>query len=254
MASGIARGARSRGKRIAFGDGKRIIWGPHAAEIFRDNPNVARPGSERDRDIEWVTFYKGCRAYNKQVGDRWMWNYDFRPIPGEVFLSDAEICLGQVARGSILIEPNVPQHKTCSPNKQWPVDRYQRVADELRHSGHVVSQLIYPGARHRLAGVRYLLTETFRQALAALSQSRLYVGPEGGMHHGAAAVGVPAVVIFGSWIPPEVTGYDSHVNVVGTDRSHRGCGILRRCDHCRRSLDSITVDRVLDGVYREIRE
>jgi hypothetical protein len=32
MATGMARGAAARGKRVAFGDGQRIICGPYCFE------------------------------------------------------------------------------------------------------------------------------------------------------------------------------------------------------------------------------
>src|SRR4030095_3529410 len=85
MATGMARGAAARGKRIAFGDGQRIIWGPHSAEIFQGNPNIAPPGVERRPDIEWIHYYRGCRIYSYATADRWVWNYDFRPKPGQLF-------------------------------------------------------------------------------------------------------------------------------------------------------------------------
>jgi hypothetical protein len=38
---------------------------------------------------------------------------------------------------------------------------------------------------------------------------------EGGMHHAAAAVGVPAVVLFGGFIPPEIMGYKGQISLTG---------------------------------------
>ena len=35
----------------------------------------------------------------------------------------------------------------------------------------------------------------------------LYLGPEGGFAHAAAALSKPGVVIYGGWIPPQVIGY-----------------------------------------------
>jgi hypothetical protein len=55
----MARGAKARGKRIAFGDGQQIISSPWSEQIFRFNPNIARPGDERADDIEWIRHHKG---------------------------------------------------------------------------------------------------------------------------------------------------------------------------------------------------
>lgn len=87
MATGLARGAAARGKRIAFGDGRRIAWDQHSKEIFRGNPNIAPPGSEADPDLEWIDYRTGHRIYNglDRARRRWIWNMDFRPVPGEFF-------------------------------------------------------------------------------------------------------------------------------------------------------------------------
>jgi ADP-heptose:LPS heptosyltransferase len=242
MATGMAKGAARRGKRIAFGDGKRIIWGPFSKDIFRGNPNVAPPGSERDADLEWIAYYKGNRQYNTCRNGRWIWNYDFRPQPGEIYLDKGELAFANtITEGTIILEPNVPQ-KTAAINKQWPLERWQRLADVLLDCGHDVCQLQYAGARHYLSGVARIRTDTFRLALAALSRAQLWIGHEGGMHHGAAALDVPAVVIFGAWIPPAVTGYAMHANLTGGATT--ACGSLRPCNHCRDALDAIKLTDV----------
>lgn len=245
MASGFARGAHARGKRVAFGDGRRIIWGQWSEEVFRYNPNVASPGSEGDRDIEWNDFYKGHRSYNAHSPERWIWNMDFRPPFGQLFFDDNESAFADsVPDDFILIEPNVPNNKSVAPNKQWSVDRFQQVADRLMMNGENVIQLIYPTAKYMLRGVQLASAGNFRNALAVLSQAKLYIGPEGGLHHGAAALLVPAVVIFGGFIPPQVTGYPTHANLTG---GAEACGSLLKCDHCRKALDAITVRQVLEA-------
>lgn len=242
MATGMAKGAYRRGKRIAFGDGRRIIWGPWSAEIFKGNPNVAIPGSERERDIEWIAYYKGHRQYNRQQGDRWVWNYEFRPEPGEVYFDKQEMLFANwVKDGIVVIEPNVPQQKSVAVNKQWPVTRFQEVARQLKAMGRHVVQLDY-GGRYNLEFVSRVQTKTFREALAVLYRADLYIGPEGGLHHGAAALGVPAVVLFGGFIPPQVTGYHGHINLTG---GAEACGSLKTCQHCRQAMDRISVDEVM---------
>ena len=245
MATGMARGARDRGKRIAFGDGTKIVWDHYSEQIFRNNPNIAPPGDENDPDIEWVPFYRSHRIYNKQVGDRWEWNYEFKAIPGELFFSDDENKFAQhFGEGYIVIEPNVPEFKTVSPNKQWETRRYNKVAKLLKKNGHSVVQFYSTLSRHIIPGAIQIRTPTFRHAVAALKNAALYIGPEGGLHHGAASVGTPGVVLFGGFIPPAVTGYDFHTNLTG---GAVACGSLHRCDHCREAMDRITVPAVMEA-------
>ena len=251
MATGMAKGARARGKRIAFGDGRRIIWGPWSEEMFRNNPNIAPPGSEGSEDLEWIDYYKGHRKYNSQAPGRWVWNMDYRPIPGQFFFDENETLIANQFAGNsfILVEPNVPQKKSVAPNKQWPIDRWQQVVDRLSENGHQVVQFQYPGARYALSGVSYFEASSFRNALAVLGMAKLFLGHEGGLHHGAAALIVPGVVLFGGFIPPQVTGYDIHVNLTG---GATACGSLNACDHCREALDKITVKQVVDAALQQL--
>lgn len=242
MATGMAKGASGRGRRIAFGDGRRIIWGPYSEQIFRGNPNVAPPGSERASDLEWVAYHKGNRLYNRKGDGRWIWNLNFHPSPGEFFFSPDELALADKSgRGFIVIEPNVPWEKSVAPNKDWGAARYQAVADQLTESGLRVVQFAH-GSRIRLERVERVVTSNFRNAAALLSLASLYVGPEGGLHHAAAAVGTRGVVLYGGFIPPSVTGYDIHVNLTG---GAEACGSLSACRHCRAAMDVITVEEVV---------
>lgn len=246
MASGMARGAAARGRRVAFGDGVKIKWSRFSELVFRNNPNVAAPGCEFDTDIEWIPYYKGHRIYNEPGQSKWTWNYGFKPIPGEFFFSDDEINYSRSYSGSglVIIEPNVPQYKSVASNKQWAPERFHAVARRLMADGHRVAQFSY-GGLHSLP-VEQISTPDFRRAVAILAHARLYIGPEGGMHHAAAAMGVPAVVIFGGFVPPQVTGYDFHHNVaVG-----KACGSWLPCAHCYNALRVITEDMV----YQPARE
>lgn len=242
IATGMARGAKARGKRIAFGTANRSIrWDVNSEQIFRGNPNIARPGHEYAGDLEWIEYFKGCRIYNRHdlAGNRWIWNENFRCIPGEVFLDDTELDHGRRAgRDFILIEPNTPAHKTARHNKQWPIERFQEVALSFRDRGLRVLQPIYPGALHQLDHAEHIATRSFRDMLAIMKNAKLYIGPEGGLHHGAAAVGIPAVVLFGGFIPPAVTGYQTHTNLTGGET--KACGALSPCPHCRTALAAIS--------------
>lgn len=252
IATGMSRGAKAKGKRVAFGDGRRIIWDQHSEIVFRDNPNIAKPGQHRDRDLKWIPYYKGHRLYNAhdRVNARWLWNLDFKVKPGEIFLTEQEKMNGRrFGRGFVLIEPEVPAWKPSSSNKDWGRNNYASVARRLLDDGFQVTQLIYPRMQGTvLPGVRGLRTYDFRDALALLSSAAIYIGPEGGLHHGAAAVGIRAVVLFGGFIPPAVTGYARHINLTG---GAEACGSLKPCAHCRAAMEAITVEHVYQAA-REI--
>jgi ADP-heptose:LPS heptosyltransferase len=249
MATGFAKGAAARGKRIAFGDGSKIIWDHHSKEVFDHNPNIAIPGSERDHDLEWVPFHRGNRQYAKQIGNiRWQWNMAFKAPVGEFFFTKDELRYAEqfMPRGRkvVVIEPNVPAFKTVAPNKTWPRDRYNAVASDLFNAGHAVVQLVHHGSPVRLDRATQIGTPNFRTAAAMLQRAALVVCPEGGLHHAAAAVGTRAVVIFGGFIPPQVTGYDFHINLTGN--ATHFCGGLHTCNHCYAAMQSISAQEVTE--------
>ena len=245
----MARGAQDRGKRIAFGDGKKIRWDKNSREIFRKNKNIAIPGTEHQSDIEWIPFYTGNRLYNKQGNGKWIWNLDFRPTPGEIIFDKEEIEFSKrIRRGFILIEPNVPWHKSVAPNKDWGKAKYQSVVNELNSRGYEVAQFSF--GQVRLSGVRVIPVSSFREAAIALTRSRMAILPEGGLHHGAAAVGVRAVVLFGGFIPPVVTGYSSHTNLNG---GFEACGSLNPCKHCKAAMEAISVETVVTAAEEILR-
>lgn len=245
IATGLAKGAEQRRKRVAFGDGQNIIWDQHSELIFRDNPNIAPPGSECDDGLEWVLFYRGHRGYNThdRAANRWRWNEKWRCEPGEIYFRPTEQDAGRrYGRGFVLIEPHVEYWKASAKNKDWGFHRYQELAHALCADGHRVVQFNRPGAL-MLGGAESFKTRDFRDAAAILANALLYIGPEGGLHHAAAAVRTRAVVIFGSWIPPQVTGYDMHTNITAPG-DHLGCGALQTCGQCLAALKRLRVGTV----------
>lgn len=250
----MARGASDRGKRIAFGDGRRIIWDKNSGVVFRNNPHVASPGDERANDLEWIAFHKGHRVYNTHdvANDRWIWNYGFRPIPGEVFLDKMEKFKGERAgQGFILIEPHVETWKSSAANKDWGFNNYQVLAAKLFEAGHRVVQFAHDATKPVLSSADVLTTTSFRDAMALMAHASLYIGPEGGSHHAAAAMGLKGVVIFGGFIPPQVTGYpEMHTNITG---GVEACGSLRPCPHCRAAMRGISVEEVFEAAVERLK-
>lgn len=240
---------------MAFGDGRKIIWNRYGHEIYRNNPNVAPPGGEHLKNLDWVHHYPGRRLYASGTRERWTFVPGQMAGPGEMFLSSAEKTFGRRhGDGFVVVEPHVPSFKNhCVANKRWPWDNYRRVAQALSRRGVMVVQFQYGppyGPVRKLPDAVLVSAPDFRHALAIIGSAALYVGNEGGLHHGAAAMGTRAVVLFGGFISPDVSGYDTHDNVF---TGGRACGNLSKCQHCQDAMGLITVDRVLSGVDEMMR-
>lgn len=256
MATGLARGFHARGRLAAFGDGSRIFYGPWSEEMFRHNPNIAKPSQAQDPRVEWIAHYKGKRMYNRWSAQhgRWIWNYNFKVTPGEFFFDDKEAGLAKSFPKDryTVMEPNVPWQKKVAGNKDWGEENYESVNVQLQKLGHRVVQFIHKNSRRKLSGATYLEFQNFRDTLSVLSRAGLYVGPEGGMHHASGALGIKAVVLMGGFIPPAVVGYDFHVNLTGGETE--ACGNTEPCVHCRSAMKKITPDQVVDSVNKLLEE
>lgn len=245
MGSGLARAAAARGKRAAFGDGRQIRWSEEARQIYWLNPDVASPGEEGAPDLEWIRYYKGHRIYGTHQSGIWTWNRAWSAIPGRVVFSEEEIEKAQrFPADAVLIEPSV---KAVYPNKAWPVENFVDVARRLRNRGHRVVQFDH-GSRV-IDGIQTIRTNSFRDAIAMMRRATLYIGPEGGLHHGAAAIDAKAVVIFGGYIHPRTTGYATHINFFGAEDP---CGKLAPCEHCRKAMLRITADQVFEAAVGQL--
>lgn len=238
MAAGQARALKEKtGRQVAIVDQYNRV---RRHDIWVNNSDVATsllPLTLRIRNCS------GHRPYiASKSATRWTWKA-FTPTPARIVFYSQEEQFGQRhGTNKILVEPNVKS--IGHTNKQWFWERWQQLAD--RRPG----QFIQVGTvnTRRLDGVEFVLTSEFRQAAAVLKYALAYVGPEGGLHHAAAALDVPAVVLFGGFISPESTGYASHRNLF---TGGQACGMRTNCQHCRDAMNAITVDMV-DQHLKEI--
>jgi hypothetical protein len=212
-------------------------------KVWEGDPLIARPGQGFAKTL---ANSPGRRPYIKSKTEtQWTW-CEYQPHPAALHFNRAEAAMQGLARGSIIIEPHIKIN--ASPAKRWPVKNWQAMVDAAPDLPWV--QCGSEGATV-LRGVRLVHTNSFREACAVLSGAAAAVLHEGGLHHGAAAVGVPAVVIFGGYISPKVTGYEMHRNIfTGGEGYPLGCGMRNTCAHCMQAMTAITPERVL----HELRE
>jgi ADP-heptose:LPS heptosyltransferase len=211
---------------------------PRWESIWDNNPSLAKPGEEGD--FQTLVNGPGVRPYiAKKTADRWHWQ-DYECTPGEIYFTAAEKQFASAQRPQIIIEPHLKSR--ASPNKHWGVDRWQTFAKLAKKAGYGLTQLGAPGTRP-VQYANMICTPSFRQACAVLANASAYVGHEGGMHHAAAALGIPAVVIFGGFISPAQTGYATHRNLF---TGGQPCGMRVQCKHCAAAMAAITPRDVLN--------
>lgn len=206
--------------------------------IWQGNPAIDAASPQRIADGPH------CRAYVRWKNGRAVFRHDHRPRAGRIYLTPREREFADRAdlpATFAVIEPHVMP--PSSPNKRWPFERWAAVAEEL--APHIACLQLGPDdGREALPRVRRLVTPHARLAAAVIERAALAMTSEGGTHHLAAALGRPAVVIFGAFTPPLVTGYPWHANLA-VETAEGYCGTYqRRCEHCVAAMRTITAERV----------
>jgi len=252
-------------RRVAIGNGRSLdashpdlSWG---LDFLADEQHL-----QRGEPVSWVYSYPHHRPYidyaamRKALGWRWhlrhiglgptrllghyIYQLGYRPSPAPIRLKPEELTLAAEwsAKPFVAIEPYIKPG--APPSKQWPVERFAEVARELSKE-IAVYQISAPDSPV-LSGLPQIRPRSFRESMAYLKAARLYIGPEGGLHHASAAVGTRAVVIYGGFTSPLITGYAMHTTLTGGARY--ACGTRRGlCPHCLEHLQRITVDEVLSA-------
>jgi hypothetical protein len=239
IASAEVKEANERtGKLVKLGNGSTMY---RDKSIFSNNPRMAE---KDDTDVVWVANYPGKRPYLAgNDGKHLLFNKTFKPVPGELYLSsdEKEWARKRIKGDYIVIEPNVNKKYIHTVNKGWPH------FNELLKADLPWVQL---GDVNTKSKTRKIDTETFREALSVLAGAKLFVGTDGGLHHAAAALGIPAVVIWTGFTSPQHLGYDMHVNI------HDGgepCGTYYKvCEHCANIAQAISAEQVLGAIEREL--
>lgn len=251
MAAGQARQVHLRDpgrRRVRILDRAKQV---RLHELWAGLPYIAQPG--QSGDLLYVLNAPGVRPYiAEKHPERWVWKEwpeGSAPI-GELRLALAHKQLGERFAGRVILEPSVKAK--ASPNKEWGWMRWNKLAWLLQERYALkVTQVGPVGTQLLDGGIEHIITPTFREACAVLSRARAAVLPEGGLHHAAAAFNVPAVVIFGGYIAPRVTGYESQVNLFRGEGL--GCGMRRTCDHCRDAMAKISPEHVAERLMELMR-
>jgi lipopolysaccharide heptosyltransferase I len=146
------------------------------------------------------------------------------------------------------------------PNKRWPPDRYGEVAAFLRDVRGLHSVVLWGPGEESLAqavansssGAAVLAPPSQIADLLELARSAaLVVSGDTGPLHLAAAVGTPAVAIFGP-TDPQRNGPWSPADVVVSRYGECACHIDRRCRNSTWCLDDVRVPEVTAAIQQRL--
>lgn len=213
--------------------------------LWDTNPAIS-PRGQRS-----ITCGGGCLPYlvYPRPDDRLIFSstYRARDHRGSLFLTDDDRDHARAVRAAIgpyvVIEPHGRDRKNV--NRQWPLARWQSVADQLRARGMTVVQSVHEQSNW-LNGVHHEPTANFRDACALFAHADLVIAPEGGVPFGCAAVGQSrCLVLWGGCVSFDTLHYPEQINLVDAD-DQSPCGSLWPCAHCVRVWHDLTVSRVVD--------
>lgn len=238
-------------------------WRAYWDDVWNGLPYLWRPESMEELHHADGQHYIALRNgpsvrqyYSGMQENRILWR-KWDGAPGEIRLTPHERHFAASAlptqKPFVVVEPNFKTSGGGGQNKDWGWENWRRAI--LSIDDVAVPVQVGPRDTKILDGAHHIVTQSFRHACAILERSIGYVGHEGGLHHAAAALGKPAVVVFGGYISPEVTGYDFHTNLyVPSAEYPLGCGYVTPCQHCRDSMSKITVESVVNAVREMVDE
>jgi len=256
MATGIAKKLHAEtGAKVAFGNPKGQLKPNIYPAMHAHNPKIIK-NEEELREAEkvvWDSYCKGNRTYIANITTakkekRYKWNYDFKALPGEFFYTSEELKKyknNAVKEKYIVVEPHSKQGGAAD-NKQWLWKRFQEVVNILSKDIKVY-QPHY--GKPQLKNTTPVISKGLRMLSLFLKDSAAFLCNEGGVHHTAATVEAKGVVIFGGFIPPEITGYDFHTNLF---TGGEACGSRYSCKHCKAAMEAIGVDEVVEHMRKII--
>jgi lipopolysaccharide heptosyltransferase I len=236
--------ARLSGATRVLGFDRAALRERAAAPFYRERVDVGERGHVIDKNLRLA----GAIGASGDVLE-----FPIGPVESAV----AAGTRARFPRGYALINPGA-----AWPNKRWPAERFGAVADLLQHRFDLPSVVMWGPGEGDLAeavvaasnGAAVAAVATNLPDLVAMARgARLVVSGDTGPLHIAAAVGVPAVALFGPTNPARNGPWRSDDLALSRyDQCH--CHYERRCrlpdpEWC---LGSIGFDEVRDAIVRRL--
>ncbi len=250
-------------------------------EIFQHNPNI-------DENRGWHLWrgkytvqagYRRCDLAGQAHAVQTQWNAlwtelaeagfsfahtttslpELDGVNPEVFLTDAERQAGHMlgqsagdARKPLVLIGSGGKLKPTH-NREWGLANYQSLVDLLAPHARLIQISGEQPLRQDGRPLPNLGLLPIREAAALFQACDVMLVQEGGLMHLARAVNAPAVVIYGGYVFPELTGYRDQVNL----SARPACApCIREPENCLhlKCMNEITPRRVLTCMAKRMEE
>jgi len=146
----------------------------------------------------------------------------------------------------IVIEPFSKDNYTH--NRSYPLEKWQKIVNEISKDIKVV-QVGNEG--NALKNVVDLTGQTtFREAIALIGRSELFLASESGLVHGATSVDTKSVVIITGYQDERMIAYPQNINV--NISSHGPCGLKVKCSQCASDASLHNHQDIIDLIRKEL--
>lgn len=157
-----------------------------------------------------------------------------------------------VEPGAVVIQNSCRGALYAAVTKEWPFERWDQLAERLTSEGHKLVQLGTPLDPPVQGAVDLRGKTELPRAASILEQAKLFIGLESGLMHLAAAVRVPAVIIYGGRTRPWETGYPWQWHAANMAVSCAGCALNSGCPQNVKCMDSITLDLASEMIAKAL--
>lgn len=245
---------------------------PIVSEIFHNNPRMTQNLSEENNQYCIPMILNNPSAnyckqdhpthavhrYDKHIIEQICEVYGIQDpkLKCELYLTNEEKNIANLVgegfsnKRYVVIEPQ--SNDEYSVNKVYPIEKWQKVADDLNQLGLNVIQVGKRTQSKMIKGVSDLTGQTsFRSASAIIANADLFVSSEGGLMHAANAVETKSVIVYSGFIHPTMTSYKENINIwVGKD--HGPCGQKVRCEKCHNAMNNHDHNEIVASVEKAL--
>jgi lipopolysaccharide heptosyltransferase I len=235
--------ARGTGARRRIGLPKGHLREPLAAHFYTETPD---PGRDPHVIRKGLALVRAVGATDDRITF---------PLTVPVTAAAHAVAAQADADAYAIVNPGA-----AWPNKRWPTDRFGALAAAMRDRIGVASIVLWGPSEESLArsvvaasrGAASMAPRTTITDIASIARSaRLIVSGDTGPLHIAAAVGTPAIGLFGPTLAARNGPWDD-ADITISRYDTCPCHYERRCRKATPCIDDISLDEVLAAVERRV--